>query len=83
MLSSAFGTALGLPNISAPLQQAADAIHVVVLRGDVQGRPRGARHGGWEDPTPSYHPFLDGIFPHKPSSYWGTPIYGNPSNVYK
>ena len=27
--------------------------------------------------TPSYHPFLDGIFPYKPSSYWGTPIYGS------
>ena len=24
--------------------------------------------------TPSHHPFLDGIFPHKPSSYWGTPM---------
>ena len=33
-----------------------------------------ARHGG----TPSYHPFLDGSFPDKVSSYWGTPIYGNP-----
>ena len=27
--------------------------------------------------TPSYHPFIDGIFPCKPSSYGGTPIYGN------
>ena len=33
--------------------------------------PNGAfhSHGG----TPSYHPFLDGIFPYEPSSYWGTP----------
>jgi hypothetical protein len=34
---------LGLPNISAPLQQAADAIHVVVFRCNVQGGPRGDR----------------------------------------
>ena len=27
--------------------------------------------------TPSHHVFLDGIFHWKPSSYWGTPIYGN------
>ena len=34
-------------------------------------------HGG----TPS-HPFLDGIFHCKPSSYWViTPIYGNPHRV--
>ena len=30
---------LGLPNISTPLQQAADAIHVVVLRCNVQSGP--------------------------------------------
>ena len=24
--------------------------------------------------TPSHHPFLDGILPHKPSSYGGTPM---------
>ena len=24
--------------------------------------------------TPSHHPFLDGIFPYKPTSYWGTPM---------
>ena len=24
--------------------------------------------------TPSHHPFIDGIFPYKPSSYWGTPM---------
>ena len=23
---------------------------------------------------PSSHPFLDGIFPYKPTSYWGTPM---------
>jgi len=34
---------LGLPNISTPLQQAADAIHVVVFRCNVQGGPRGDR----------------------------------------
>ena len=28
------------------------------------------RHGG----TPSYHPFLDGIFPHKNHSFLGTPM---------
>ena len=28
--------------------------------------------------SPSHHPFLGGIFPYKPSSYWGTPIYGTP-----
>ena len=28
--------------------------------------------------TPSHHPFLDGIFPRKPSSYEGYPYdYGN------
>ena len=27
-------------------------------------------HGG----TPSYHPSYRGIFPHKPTSYWGTPM---------
>ena len=27
---------------------------------------------------PSHHPFVDRIFPSKPSSYWGTPIDGNP-----
>ena len=27
------------------------------------------------------HPFIDGIFHYKPSSYWGTPIYGNPHIV--
>ena len=27
------------------------------------------------------HPFLDGIFHHKPSSYWVTAIYGNPQIV--
>ena len=27
-------------------------------------------HGG----TPSHHPFLDGIFPYKPSSYGGSPM---------
>ena len=31
-------------------------------------------HGG----TPSHHPFWIGIFPYKPSSYWGIPIYGYP-----
>ena len=32
-------------------------------------------HGG----TPSYHPFLDGMSPYKPTSGdGGTPIYGNP-----
>jgi hypothetical protein len=25
-----------------------------------------------------FYNFLDGIFRYKPSSYWGTPIYGNP-----
>ena len=28
-------------------------------------------HGG----TPSHHPNFRGIFPYKPSSYWGTSIY--------
>ena len=28
--------------------------------------------------VPPNHPFLDRIFPDKPSSYWGTPILGNP-----
>ena len=31
--------------------------------------------------TLSHHPFIDGfpmISPYKPSSYWGTPIYGTP-----
>ena len=27
----------------------------------------------WNRATPNSHPFLDGIFPCKPSSYWGTP----------
>ena len=26
---------------------------------------------------PSYHPFIDGIFHYKLSSYWGTPVLGN------
>ena len=30
---------------------------------------------------PPNHPFLDGIFPYKPSSYWGTPINGNPHMI--
>ena len=31
-------------------------------------------HGGY----PGYrHPFIDGMFQYKLSSYWGTPIYGN------
>ena len=32
---------------------------------------------------PSHHPFLDGMFPYKPSilSFWGAPIYGNPHNA--
>ena len=25
-----------------------------------------------------YHPFLDGIFPYKPSSYWGSPFMDTP-----
>ena len=28
----------------------------------------------WNRGTPSYHPFSIGIFPYKPSSYWGTPM---------
>ena len=28
--------------------------------------------------APSYHPFIDGMFHSKPSSYWGFPIYANP-----
>ena len=28
--------------------------------------------------TPSSHPFLDGIFPYKPTSYWGTPHFRKP-----
>ena len=28
--------------------------------------------------VPLNHPFLDGMFPYKPSSYGGTPIYGTP-----
>ena len=28
--------------------------------------------------VPPKHPFLDGIFLSKPSSYWGTTIYGTP-----
>ena len=28
--------------------------------------------------VPQNHPFLDRIFPYKPSSYGGTPLYGNP-----
>ena len=31
---------------------------------------RSSTNGG----TPSHHPFLDGIFPYKPSSYCGTPM---------
>ena len=27
----------------------------------------------WNRSTPSHHPFVDGIFSHKPSSYWVTP----------
>ena len=27
--------------------------------------------------VPLNHPFIDGIFNYKPSSYGGTPIYGN------
>ena len=27
---------------------------------------------------PPNHPLIDGIFPYKPSSYWGTPIFRNP-----
>ena len=30
---------------------------------------------------PPDHPFLDGIFQYKPSSYGGTPICGNPHMV--
>ena len=32
----------------------------------------------WNRGTPSHHPFLDGIFPHKNHPVWGTPIYGKP-----
>ena len=32
----------------------------------------------WNRATPSHHPFLDGIFHDWPTSYWGTPILGNP-----
>ena len=32
----------------------------------------------WNRGTPSHHPFLDGIFLYTPTSYWGTPIDGNP-----
>ena len=28
--------------------------------------------------TPSYHPFIDGIFYYKPSIYWGTPHFRKP-----
>ena len=31
----------------------------------------------WNRGTPSHHPFLLGICPYKPSSYWGTSILGN------
>ena len=31
--------------------------------------------------VPLDHPFIDGIFNDKPSSYWGTTIYGNPQIV--
>ena len=37
----------------------------------------GSINGG----TSSHHPFLDGIFHDNPSSYCGTPIYGNPHIV--
>ena len=33
--------------------------------------------------TPSYHPFIDGIFPHEPSSYWGISTYGNPRGTFR
>ena len=33
--------------------------------------------------TPSSHPFIDGIFLHKPTSYWGTSIYGNPPSPFR
>ena len=34
----------------------------------------------WNGGTPSYHPFIDGrkSLTNKPSSYWDTPIIGNP-----
>ena len=32
--------------------------------------------------VPLNHPFCFRIFPYKPSSYWGTPIYGTPPNIY-
>ena len=35
----------------------------------------------WNRGTPSYHPFIDGIFHCKPSSYWGIPTNGNPHMV--
>ena len=29
----------------------------------------------WNGGTPSYHPFIDGIFPYKPSIDRGTPLH--------
>ena len=38
--------------------------------------------GSWNRGTPSHYPFLDGIFPHKPSIR-GYPIYGNHMNSHE
>ena len=35
----------------------------------------------WNGGTPSHHPFLDGIFPYKSTSYCGTLILGNPHMI--
>ena len=32
----------------------------------------------WNRGTPSSHPFLDGIFPYEPTSYWGPPWLWKP-----